>query len=316
MKTLITLLLFMGNAFAAADLTQFFNSYQADQICQKSMPINRGSMNKALRFVYSDKNSDEVYFAFSKNNFTTVVIYDTSTGREREIKFEGNIKDILVENNEVFYLSETTLFIAEKSNDRLISKIRTLPAGLNYQKYGVARGLYVHEGIIYIAHGLYGVMVFDRIYNRHLRPLNAIVPQPNPGHRSMVTDIEGINGKLYFTYDDVTLARNSKAFEGLLIWDIMSQIQHRVIPVNQGKEAYYQSNLIIDGDELIISNLHLNFRHKLSKLETDRYMKPLQRIWRYPKGELIGRAFVKQSKLYGCFHDVNQNKVYAGFMEL
>jgi hypothetical protein len=316
MKTFIILVLFMGSAFANADLPSFFSSYQADQICQKSMPINNSSMNTPLRFIYSDKQNEEVYFAFTRNNFTEITIYNTTTGSEREVKFEGRIKDILVENNEVFYLTDTTLYIAEQFTDRFISKIRTLPSNMNYQKYGVARGIYIDNDILYIAHGIYGVMIFDRVYNQHMGVLNPFISQPHPGHRSMVTDVEGVNGKLYFTYDDVTLARNSKAFEGLMIWDLVSQRQHRLIPVNQRKEAYYQSNLTVDGDELIITNLHLNFRHNLNKLETDRYMRPLQRIWRYPKGKLIGRAFVMNKMLYGCFHDVNQNMVYADAMQL
>lgn len=314
MKTLIILLLSIGSTFASEGLTQFFNSYHAQKICQNSVSTNGPNIYKSLRFIYSDKQSESVYFAFSKKAQSKITIVNSKNGVERDQLIEGRIKDILVEGKNVYYLTETTLYIADRVSGSLITKFRTLPNHMNYKKYAVARGLYILNNRIYIAHGEYGIMVFDKLNYSFQTILNPHVPQPGPGHRSMITDIVGIGNLLYFTYDDVTLGRDSKAFEGLMIWNTSTQSQHKLIPVNQRKEAYYQSNLRIDGDELVITNLHLNFRHKLKKLETDRYMRPLQRIWRYPKGKLVGRAFVNKGTLYGCFHDESQNRVFSGHM--
>jgi hypothetical protein len=71
--------------------------------------------------------------------------------------------------------------------------------------------------------------------------------------------------------------------------------------VKQSQEAYYKPRLIINNDELVVSNLDLFFRHKISKLGKTRYLRPFRRIWSYSPGKLIGQGLVKNNAIYGCF---------------
>lgn len=310
MKLLIILFLSLTNVYAKTTLTQFFNSNEATNLCKDSQVNNR----QTLKFVKGD--DFEAYFLYSKKNMSRVVIYDLSRNAKREISIEGEIQDVLINETEVFYLTKKTLYIAERFTDKLVKKMRTLPSGMSHKKYATARGVYTVNNTIYIAHGEYGVVVFDREYGKYLPFINPLMPQPATSHRSLVTDVEGKDGKLYISYDNITLGSDSRAFEGLMIWDILTSSPQKIIPINQRREAYHLSHLTIDRDELFITNLFLNFRHKLKKLERDRVMRPMQRIWSYPAGKLVGRSLIYSQEIFGCFYNPNSNKNSAGSMKL
>ncbi len=310
---ILIMLLSVSSAFASTNLESFFTSATANKICQDAIKTQGGFTRTYLKFIEGDEK--EAFFVFRKGRKTRVLVVNLLTKTQREHELEGRVNDIVIGEKEVFYLTDKKIYITDRVSDILIKKIKTLPAGLKYYKYATARGLHVENNLIYIAHGLHGVMVFDRDYGKFLNRISPNIPQPNASHTSMVTDIEGINGKLYFTYDNVTLGRGSRAFEGLVIWNTRTNGLHRTIPVKQSQEAYYMSNLTIDSGELIVSNLHLNFRHKLTKLEKDKYMKPLDRIYKYPHGSLVGRALIKSKTIYGCFHNYDNYKVTTGLMK-
>jgi hypothetical protein len=312
MKSFLILLLpLCFDAFAGENLLTFFNSSQANRICQQAVVTTQNTQRTYLRFIQGDER--EAFFVFYKNRMSTVLIANLASGVEKEIKFEGKLVDIAIKNDEIYYLTQEDLFIVDRIKNKLIERVSTLPAGHKYTEDAYARGLFVRGTKVYFAHGTYGVSVYDRAQAQHLDFITPVVPQPASNHISMVADIEGKEGKLYLVYDDVTLAKKSKAFEGIIIWNLDQARIHRTIKVNQLVEGYYKSNLTMLRDEIMITNLSLNYRHKLSKLEGDRLMKPQQRIWKYPKGGVIGRALIKEETLYGCFNDyANLGLVSAG----
>jgi hypothetical protein len=151
---------------------------------------------------------------------------------------------------------------------------------------------------------------------KHLPALKPSVPQPVTGLVSMITDIVGAGETVYLPYDDYTLSRQGKAFEGLMIYNLKTKKMVKTIPVKQSREAYYMSNLTLDGDELVITNLHLNFRHKIKSLMNDRFMRPLKRIWSYPLGSLMGRGQIQNTSIYACFNNRETGVVKAGKFSL
>lgn len=312
MKKLILLLsLISVNAFATAELDRFFHSNEAMKQCQKALVKNGNYTYKRLKSIFHGE--DKVYFVQYKNHLSTIAIYDLLSGDKRELQFEGLIEDIVVKTEGAYILGQRELYLLDKDTDAIIFKMRTLPQRMTYNKNSLARGLYIDESHLYIAHGTVGVLVYKKINNQFVKVIAPKLPQPNTSHISKVTDVEGLNGKLYFTYDDVTLAHDSKAFEGLAIWNLGNDSLETLVPVNQRKEAYYKSNLTINDDELIISNLHLNFRHRLNNVATYGHMSPFDRIWKYDDGELIGRSLIVDKKFYGCFSDMNYDNLKSGF---
>jgi hypothetical protein len=311
---LLLLLLLSTDLYANTNLDSFFKSNEAKDMCLKSSHSNGRVRRTSIKFLKHDEQS--LYYASSLDGFSRVIEYAYDGSITKEYTFEGSITDIAFYNDEVIFLLRENMYVVNKFTKKLIFRTNTLPAGLNYSKYGNANGVYVYKDIYYIAHGKHGIIPFDKKLNKHLPAVVLNIPQPQVGHKSMITDIVGGGSKVYFTLDDLTLSHRSKAFEGLMIYDLDTQSTLKTIPVNQGLEAYYMSNLSLNNDELVITNLHLNFIHKFSKLERSRYMKPQRRIWKYSNGKLLGRAIISGKKLYGCFLDESANKLSAGIESL
>ena len=263
-----------------------------------------------LSFVAGNENY--AFFVSNKNKNYEVKVIALDSGVESIFNLEKQVVDIKIDQGEIFILTHDRLNIYNE-NLKLIESTRTLPKQINYKKHGLATGMAIKDHIVYLSHGDYGFSQYDRKILKIKELINPAVPQPLDGHRSSIAGIAVKDNYLYLSYDDITLHQKTKAFEGLVIWDLHTQDVHRIIPVNQRKEAYYKPTLTIDRDELVIANLHLNFRHKLKKLETDRYMKPLLRLWKYPAGKLIGKGFVLSGEIYGCFHDEYNNVITANF---
>ena len=313
MKLFICLFLFPLTVLGNTNLKQFFKSSYADQICQKTLRVQGNYTYRNLSFVAG--NEDFTFFVSNKNNNYQVKVITLNSGVESTINLEKQVVDIKVDQGEIFILTQDQLYIYNE-NFKLIESTRTLPKHINYKKHGFATGMAIKDHIVYLSHGDYGFSVYDRKNLKIKELINPAVPQPLDSHRSSIAGIAVKDNYLYLSYDDITLHQKTKAFEGVVIWDLRSQDVHKIIPLNQRKEAYYRPTLTIDRDELVIANLHLNFRHKLIKLETDRYMKPLLRLWKYPAGKLIGKGFVLNGKIYGCFHDEYNNVITANFSSI
>jgi hypothetical protein len=300
------------NALASTQLDNFFRGKVANDLCQQAK-VNNGNISRTyLKMIKSDEA--DVYFVFYKKGVSTLTGIDIITEKKTEIEVEGQIVDVVFTKSEVYFLAETEVYVIDRATNRLKDRFSTLPRSYQYKKYAMARGLYIANDEIYIAHGTYGVSVIDKITGAHIKFINPAVPQPMSAHISTLSDIEGKDGVLYFVYDDVTLARKSKAFEGLMLYDLKNLKPIKTIRVNQKVEGYFQPNLTMLEDDLIISNLNLNYRHQLSKLNRDKLMKPQQRIWKYETGVLIEKGLIKENKVYGCFEETQYNgTLSAGF---
>lgn len=306
MRTTLLLVLLLSVQALYASTTDFFNSMTAKALCAE----------EKINIIRGDENT--IAFSYMSKRESYVKLVNLVDGNIQKLEQKDKIKDILFIQDKIFILTTKELIQYERQTGYEISRTRTLPNNLIYGKYRGARGLYLTDSSIFIAHGIYGIIELDRYSLEHLRILNPSVPQPNDAHISMVTDIEGKDGKLYATLDNVTIGPgpDERAFEGLIIYDHLNDKMIRVIPVNQRKEAYHMSTLTMLEDELIISNLHLNFRHKLSKLATDRTMRPFQRLWRYPQGSLKGHPYITNTKIYGCFENFNTGVISSGSYKL
>jgi hypothetical protein len=301
--------LLSSNVYANTKLDSFFKTNEAANMCKKSSRSNGNVRRTSIKFL---KNNDQsVFYASSLDGLSRVDEYSFDGKLVKEYIFEGLITDISFYKNETIFLLRNEMYVVDTFTKKLILKTKTLPKGMAYSQYGRANGVYVYNDIYYIAHGENGIIPYDKKLRKHLSPIVLNIPQPNSGLKSMITDIVGVGSKVYFTIDDLTLSHRSKAFEGLMIYDLDLKKALKIIPVNQGIEAYYMSNLSINNDELVITNLHLNFIHKLSRLERDRYMKPQRRIWKYSAGKLLGRSIISGNKIYGCFLNEATNNIVA-----
>lgn len=312
---LLTFISISFNAFAN-NLENSFESTELNKICQRSAQFTpTGSVNK-LKMILADEKF--IYFGFrdNKNNNGEVVFKNRSNSSEISYKLEGNIHNLQQNDSEVLILTDTELFVINKQDHSLIFKTKTLPNNLRSSKNARPYGVYKYNQIYYIAHGKHGIVPFDSETMKHLPAILPIVPQPNSQLTSIVTDIVGIGEQVYVAMDNLNLDPNLRGFEGLIIYNLTTNKIENTIPVNQRLEAYHMPNLSLDNEEIIVTNYNLNFRHKLSSLTRAKYMTPLRRIWRYPLGQLIGRGFIQDKKIYGCFKNYDKKELSAGWMSL
>lgn len=314
MRNLIILtgLAFSFHSFAG--LTDFFNSDKAHGLCELGRQYNpQTQMYKTyLKMVRSDDSTSA--FVYKDRSTSLVKLVDLATYRVQELNLNNVVKDIVFKNDKIYILTTNELILIERHSGYELNRVRTLPTQLSYGKDRVALGLTLTNDSLFIAHGIYGVVELDAKTLKSKRIINPSVPQPNDAHVSMVTDVVYKEGKIYFTLDNVTMGpgRDERAFEGLVIYDVVKNKMVKTIPVNQKQEAYHMSTLTMLSNELVISNLHLNFRHKISKLMKSRYMKPDQRIWKYPLGTLIGHPYITEGSIYGCFSNYQTDELRAG----
>jgi len=297
-----------------SNLDQFFHSTQANQLCQNAVIVNGNIIKNKLKFIQADEK--EAFFVFKERNTMKVVIVDLVTKKERSLYFEDKLVSIHLNENEVIFLSQRKMTLLSRHTDQMILQVDTLPRHLAYGKNANASALNIDENYIYIAHGLNGVIIFDKNNYQFVKQIKPVVTQPEAFHRSSITGLAVKGDDLYMAFDDVTLVRNSKAFEGIVVYDLEEDRKTKEVPVNQLQEGYYKPRLIINQDELIVSNLNLFYRHKLKKLGKRRYLKPFQRMWKYPAGGLIGQALVKNQSIYGCFLEESTMNKSAGAVKL
>lgn len=290
------------NTFASYELDQFFKGPKGSDICQDARDVNGNMMKTYLQFIKADNK--EVYFVFYRNRTSVVSINDLNTSNEYLMSFEQEkVVDILIEQDRILFLTPTKFVVVDRQSRNKIFESATLPSYLSYGRNALATGVKRVGDRLYVSHGIHGVTRYDAHNLGYLGLVKPKVTQPQPFHISAVTGLEIHNNILYMAMDDVTLVTDSKAFEGLVLYDLKSKSFVREIPVNQRREAYYKPRLYIEGDELFVTNLNLIFRHRINQVYTDRYMNPYYRIWKYPNGELVGRSLILNEKVYGCFHD-------------
>lgn len=312
MKLLILFFLLTRIGFAKTDV--FFSSIEANKICQKAISINSNFSRTNLKFIKGDEK--EVFFVFKRNNVSEIIIYDLKKNVQKRIFLEEEIVDLYLREQDLILLSPKKVLFMDRQDLFYILQSRTLPDDLTYRKNAYAVELAVNQDFLFISHGLHGVIQFDLVNFGVVKVINPIVPQPNESHRSALTGVEIKNKVLYMAFDDVTLDKHSKAFEGLVVYDIENDQVIRTIPVNQKKEAYYKPHLEIIDNELQITNLNLVYRHRLEKLVKDKWMNPFFRLWKFPHGELIGRGYSYENHYNGCFVDFQKNIITSDAYKL
>lgn len=300
----------------ASNMENLFESNEMEKFCQKAAQFTpSGSVNKLKAITADDKF---LYFAFrgAGNNNGEVIFKNKQDHSEKLFKLEGQIHNIQLSEGEVLITTDTELFVIDKEDHSLKFKTNTLPSGMRSLKNARPYGVYKFNNIYYIAHGKHGVVPFDSLSMKHLPAILPTVPQPNTQLTSIVTDIVGVEEHAYLAFDNLNLDPKLRGFEGVMIFNLITGKVEHTIPVNQQIEAYHMPNLTIDNEELIVTNLGLNFRHKLNSLTRSKFMDPLKRIWKYPLGSLIGRGFIQDKKIYGCFKDHQKKVISSGWMSL
>ena len=310
--------LFISAVFSAScfanSLETIFESTDMKQSCQRAAQFtNTGSVN-FLEVINAD--DDSIYLALRDGNNGEFLIIDRATHSIESYKTEGKIQNIKIQDKEILVTTDFELYVFNQSDHSLKFKTRSLPIHSNSVKNARPYGVYKYKNIYYMAHGKFGIVPFDSVKMKHLPAIMPIVPQPASHLESIVTDIAGVGEKAYLVFDNYTLDQNFRGFEGLMVYNLETKAEEFTVPVKQTMEAYHMPNVSIDGDELIVSNYNLNFRHTLKSLPRAKYMKPLRRIWKYPHGNLIGRGYIKDKKIYGCFKDYETKTITSGWMSL
>lgn len=316
MKFLPLILIGALSSFSAfaTNLETIFESDAMNKVCQKTA---RFTATGSIGFMRVSNADDKfIYLGLRSPNGWEVLIINRADMSEKSFKMESKVQNIQINNDEVLITTNDELYVVNKNDHSLIFKTRTLPAGTNSAKNARPYGVHKYKNVYYIAHGKYGVVPFDANKMKHLPAIMPIVPQPASQMTSMATDIVGIEEQVYIAFDNLSLHSRGRAFEGVMIFNLDTAAEEKIIPVKQSLEAYHMPNLTIDDDELIVTNYNLNFRHKLSSLTRAKYMKPLKRIWKYPLGNLVGRGIIKDKKIYGCFKDLNKKTISSGWMSL
>lgn len=311
MKFLLVCLFFSLSPLASSmTLEDFFMSKGANSICQKALTVSSHGIRKQhLRFVTGDMQ--QVYFVFNYNDYAEVEVFNTYTEKWRTLKFKEKIVDITLDKSEALFLTPKNLLSADRETFQLNYQFPTLPKNISYFKHAYASGLVKAGNDFYIAHGKYGVVKYDK-ENRNYHIFKPEVPQPQSGHISLLVDIHKKDDLLYLSYDDLTLARKSKAFEGVVLWSLKEDKVSDIIPLNQRKEGYYRPHFISDNarqETLYIANFNLLFKHDLTEIPGSRYMWPNKRIWKHSAGDAIGRLMILDGVGYGCFEDIQAGSI-------
>ncbi len=298
-----------------ASLENYFKSKQMNSLCQQASAYNElgGSRDLSKVIAASDKF---IYMGLSADGDGRLIIKNRLNNMESMIDFDSSVKNIQLQGDEVIITTSKDLLVLNQEDNSTLFKFRTLPSNMAISKNGGAFGAYKYKGVYYIAHGKLGIIPFDTKTMTHLSLIMPHLDQSDERMISMVTGIAGSQNKLYLAYDDLTLSSRSKAFEGVVIFDLDNKSTLKRVRVNQSRESYYMPSLVLDSEELIVSNLNLNFRHDLKKLMRARYMKPKKRIWRYPLGELIGRGYIQDLKIFGCFKNRETKTISSGWFAL
>ena len=284
------------------------------QSCQRAADFTpTGSINY-LETITADE--DFIYLGLKEGMNGELFIIDQKTHAVSSFKTEGRVQNIGIQDGEVLVTTDYELYVLNQSDHTLKFRTRTLPIHLRSGKNARPYGVYKFENVYYIAHGKFGIVPFDADQMKHLPAIKPVVPQPAAHLESIVTDIVGVGARAYFAFDNHNLDPETRGFEGIMAYDLAGKKELFTVPVKQSLEAYHMPNLSIDGDELIVTNYNLNFRHKLKDLDRAKFMTPLKRIWKYPFGNLIGRGFVKDKKLFGCFKSYESKTITSGWMSI
>tara|TARA_Y100001001_G_scaffold148346_1_gene157223 strand:- start:18 stop:953 length:936 start_codon:yes stop_codon:yes gene_type:complete len=308
--------LFVTSSVHAMDINEFFASDAAQSICDDSMEFSSTSRREVLKQVKQFDQS--IYFVFNHNSHSELRVFDLKARGEYTVKVDQNIVDIEKSGDQLYVLTKNYLEIRESYLGLLKKRIRTLPQNYPMQRHGHATGLVVKNNKAYISHGEMGAVIYDldkEVFENIFFPS---LEQPHPEHRSSMTDIAFDGSFFYFSFDNITNGQNDRAFEGVMIYDLNQRQVVKTIPVKQTMEAYSDPSLTIDGEDLYVTNWFLNFRHNIKKLMSTRtrYMLPDQRIWKYPEGKIVGKGFIKNSTLYGCYFNHRNNQLKSDSFKL
>ena len=314
MKLFLVLICTFVSLSSVASLDEYFDSKEMKKMCEHSVHITETRSRTFGKVILA--TDQYVYMGLGANGEGRVVIKNRLTNNEKIIDFDRSIQNIQTQDDLVMITTTEELIVLSKIDNHILFRTRTLPNHMSYSRFGEAFGVYKYKHILYIAHGRFGILPFDIKLMKHLPSLVINVPQKNERLKSLVTGITGKGNHLYLAYDNLTLSSGSKAFEGVLIFDLDKKKNIKAITVNQSREAYHNPSLTIDGEELVVTNENLNFRHNLKKLMRARKMKPLKRIWKYTHGDLIGRGHIENTKIYGCFKNRTTKSITSGWMSL
>lgn len=245
-------------------------------------------------------------FVYYEKGISRVLFKDKLSSNIHELMLEDRVTDLKEYQGSFYAVVKNRVFKISSQDFSIEDSFKTLPKNYRVQKYSEAITVNFYKDLMIISHGELGIS-FINLYSKKVEHLfKPEVPQPLSNHSSMVTDILILGDKLVVSFDDVTLARDSKAFEGIVTIDLNTLETLEITAVNQKMEAYYMPRLYkLNEKQIAINNLHLNFVHDVNRLHRSRYMKPQRRIWKYTDGKLIGRGFIENNKLYGCFETPN-----------
>ncbi len=226
-------------------------------------------------------------------NKTILNVVELTTGKTvAQIKTLDPITAIKSDSQNLFILTESNLEIWDIAGQKNVKTLLTYPnISAPYGFYEQPRGLDITNDKIYIAHGSYGVVVFDR---------NTYKPEAFISTQSIVRDI-AINGKSAVVVIDNNV---EGGFHGFGFINMSTNQVEKYTPF----ENVFPESVTISGDTLLVGFFSTIWKYNTQDVMTNAAPKVLGRVFNFPAGlgTIVGKAHYDNKYMYSCYESVDE----------
>ena len=230
------------------------------------------------------------------------------------MNFDKRIYDLQEDEEYIYALTKDRVLKINKISKK-VQEMRTLESPpLKRKEFALEIELIHHK--IYVAHGSHHLVVLDKDSGEILTKKNFSLPHHSNGHQSALTGLVKFEDRLLLSFDNITydFANKRRAFEGLVVADIETLKQEKAIQINWKREALADPSLDIYEGKLYSQNLEILFQYDLNRAIQSKVFKPNKRYHSLNKSTILGRAFVQDGKIKGCFQKYHVEKgVFSSF---
>jgi len=233
-------------------------------------------------------NDHFVYYANKK----ALKVVDINTGKEAVIiSTTSPITAIKSDNEKLFILTESNLEVWDLSGQKHLSTLVTHPHfSAPYNFYEQPRGLDVSTDKIYIAHGVYGVIVLNKKTEQFEKTIAT---------QSTVRDLAITQGVAVAVIDNNT----QDGFHGFALINLATQQVKKYIKV----ENVFPESVTIEGDTLLVGYFSTIWKYRTQDVLTQDSPAVLGRTVSFPAGPgtIIGKAYYDNKYMYACYEGVD-----------
>ncbi|OUR95487.1 hypothetical protein A9Q84_16775 [Halobacteriovorax marinus] len=296
MKALVLILLTFSQYSIAATYLE--------KLCKDAIITIDGRSSQNLIKLY--EGSSTFIFGKTRKNGNFITKLDNDEIKTLD-QLDLKIHDLKESGDKLYALSNNSILVLDKLslNELTIFKTSKDNISLKHQR---ASEIEIIQDKIFIAHGSLGLIVLNKKTGEMVDHNEYSLPHKK-GHISRATGLAIWEDKILLAYDNVTYNYGSKkrAFEGLLVADLITLEKIKTTSINTRREALHEPSLDFVDGKLFSQNLHLIFEYDLNKLLKAKYFWPMKRRWFFDGHEIIGKPLLSNGKIRSCFKKYNSN---------